>query len=102
MPHDFELTTPKEHELPSVWQEGFTTLRENELRERWMGEHPGMDRAKFDEWRATQPNEFNSWAEPHVKELIAIREQTMADRLQALEVAQAETRNPGPAAPEAF
>src|SRR6266576_1662960 len=102
MPRDFELITPKEHELPSVWQEGFATLREDELREAWTGEHPGMDGAKFDAWRAAQPEEFKSWAEPHVEELIAVREQTMADHLRALDVAKAEALNPGPAEPEAF
>jgi hypothetical protein len=102
MPHDFELITRREHELPSVWHEGFVTLREHELREVWRHEHPGLERGKFDEWRAAQPQEFKDWAEPHVRELIAVREHTMADRLQALEVAGAEASNPGPAAPEAF
>ena len=50
MPHEFELITRREHELPSVWHEGFTTLREHELREAMEG------RAS---WAQTRPNSSN-------------------------------------------
>ena len=103
MPKDHELLTPKEHELPSVWREGFTYLREHEIGDRWIGERPGRTLEEFNHWRESKPTEYQAWAAEHAApEILEAREVTLTDRLSALDLARAEAEAHGAGPREVF
>jgi len=91
--HKIDILRPEEHKLPPESHEVFRTLREHELPERWMREHPGQDHASYDRWRQNSPDQFSAWAETQAHEMIVVREQTAIARLEARNVESFENKN---------
>jgi hypothetical protein len=97
--HEVEHIFRGEEHLQPTLREGMTTMREAELRERWIAEHPTR---AYAEWRHDDSAEFRTWAADNTDVMERQCVQATAEWLRSADVLAHESRLAAAAATDPF